>query len=131
MSGLNTLFVRVRVMSCPGCVLSGLCLSGLCPCPGYVRVRVMSVSGLCLCPGYVLSGLCLSGLCPVRFVSVQVPSCPGCVCPGCVVAPYFFNRSFLSSLSNPLIGSAMIVLLEGYLGYKNLHGQSYFLHDFV
>ena len=86
-SGLNTLFVRVRVMSCPGCVLSGLCLSGLCPCPGYVRVRVMSVSGLCLCPGYVLSGLCLSGLCPVRVVSVRVVSCPGCVCPGCVVAP--------------------------------------------
>ena len=79
MSGLNTLFVRVRVMSCPGCVLSGLCLSGLCPCPGYVRVRVMSVSGLCLCPGYVLSGLCLSGLCPVRVVSVPVVSCPGCV----------------------------------------------------
>ena len=87
MSGLNTLLVHVRVMSCPGCVLSGLCLSGLCPCPGYVRVRVMSVSGLCLCPGYVLSGLCLSGLCPVRVVSVRVVSCPGCVCPGCVIAP--------------------------------------------
>ena len=88
MSGLNTLFVPVWVMSCPGYVLSGLCLSGLCPCPGYVCVRVMSVSGLCLCLGYVLSGLCLSGLCPVRVVSVQVMSCPGCVCPGCVVAPF-------------------------------------------
>ena len=87
-SGLNTPFVHVRVMSWPGCVLSGLSLSGLCPYSGYVRVRVMSVSGLCLCPGYVLSGLCLSGLCPVRVLSVRVVSCLGCVCPGCVVAPF-------------------------------------------
>ena len=55
MSGL----CLVRVVSCPGCV-----------CPGYVRVRVMSVSGLCLCPGYVC---------------VQVMSCLGCVCPGYVL----------------------------------------------
>ena len=43
---------------CPGSVLSGLCLSGLCLCPD-----------LCLCPGYVVSRLCLSGACPVRVVS--------------------------------------------------------------
>merc|ERR1711942_106189 len=76
-SGLNTLFVRVRVMSCPGCVLSGLCLSGVCLCPGYVCVRVMSVSGLCLCPGYVC---------------VRVMSCPGCVCPGCVLSGLCLSR---------------------------------------
>ena len=89
-SGLNTLSVRVRVVS-----LSGLrpvrvtSLSGLCPCPGYVPVRVVSVR-VASCPGYVLSGLCpvqvtslsglclsglcLSGLCPVRVVSVRVVS---------------------------------------------------------
>ena len=86
-SGLNTLSVRVRVVS----------LSGLCP------VRVMSLSGLCPCPGCVCPGCVLSRLrpvqvvsCPgyvpvrvvsVRVVSVRVASCPGCVCPGYVVAP--------------------------------------------
>ena len=43
----------------------------VCPCPGCVRVQVVSMSGLR----------------PVRVVSVRVVSCPGCVCPGCVVAP--------------------------------------------
>ena len=54
--------------------------------PGYVPVRVMSLSRLCLsrlcpvqvtsCPGCVLSGLrpCLGCV------------CPGCVCPGCVLS---------------------------------------------
>ena len=86
-SGLNTLSVRVRVVS----------VSGLRP------VRVMSLSGLCPCLGCVCPGCVLSGLCPVRVVScpgyvpvrvvsvrvvsVRVVSCPGCVCPGCVVAP--------------------------------------------
>ena len=87
-SGLNTLSVRVRVVS----------LSGLCP------VRVMFLSGLCPCPGCVCPGCVLSRLrpvqvvsCPgyvpvrvvsVRVVSVRVASCPGCVCPGYVVAPF-------------------------------------------
>ena len=46
-------------MSCPGYVLSGLCLSGLCLCPGYVCVQVISMSGLCLCPGCVCPGYAL------------------------------------------------------------------------
>ena len=117
-SGLNTLFVRVRVMSCPGCVLSGLCLSGLCLCPGYVRVRVMSVSGLCLCPGYVLSGLCLSGLCPVQVVSVRVPSCPGCVCPGCVVAPRKVVISQVQASVRPKNSCALKRLITCMIGKK-------------
>ena len=65
-SGLNTLSVRVRVVSLSGLrPVRVMSLSGLCPCPGYVPVRVVSV----------------------RVVSVRVVSCPGCVCPGCVVAP--------------------------------------------
>ena len=91
-SGLNTLSVRVRVVS----------LSGLCP------VRVMSLSGLCPCPGCVCPGCVLSRLrpvrvvsCPgyvpvrvvsVRVVSVRVASCPGCVCPGYVVAPIMARK---------------------------------------
>ena len=86
-SGLNTLFVRVRVVS-----LSGLCpvrvvyLSGLCPCPGCVcpvcvlsRLRPVRVVS---CPGYAPVRVV-----SVRVVSVRVASCPGCVCPGYVVAP--------------------------------------------
>ena len=109
MSGLNTLGVTVRVVS-----VSRLCLSGLCYCPGYVSVRVVSVrvmscpgcvtvrvllcpvcvmSGLRYCPGYVtvrvvsVSGLCRVRVKSVRVVSVRVVCCPGCVCPGYVVAP--------------------------------------------
>ena len=92
-SGLNTLLVRVRVVS----------LSGLCP------VRVVSLSGLCPCPGCVCPGCVLSRLrpvwivsCPgyvpvqvvsVRDVSVRVASCPGCVCPGCVLAPNLDHKA--------------------------------------
>ena len=76
-SGLNTLFVRVRVVS-----LSGLCpvrvvyLSGLCPCPG------------CVCPVCVLSRLrpvrvvSCPGYAPVRVVSVRVVSVRVASCPG-------------------------------------------------
>ena len=83
-SGLNTLSVRVRVVS----------LSGLRP------VRVTSLSGLCPCPGCVCPGCVLSRLRPVRVVScpgyvpvwvvsvlvmsVWVVSCPGCSIIDCI-----------------------------------------------
>ena len=76
MSGL----CLVQVESCTGCVCPGyvhvrvMVMSGLCPCPSYVRV--MS------CPGCVCPGCALSGLCPARVVSFQ-----GMCCPGCVLAP--------------------------------------------
>ena len=86
---VNTLSVRVRVVSLSGlCPVRGMSLSGLCPCLG------------CVCPGCVLSRLrpvqALS--CPdyvpiqvlsVRVVSVRVASCPGCVCPGYIVASVY------------------------------------------
>ena len=120
MSGLCLVWVG----SCPGCV-----------CQGYVRVRVMSVSGLCPCPGYVcVQVMSVSGLCPVRVVAVRGMSCPGCVCPGCVLAPImvvnptkmvmFFNTQPNNSIksytggrcSHVLILDQMIVLDSTQLG---------------
>ena len=85
-SGLNTLSVRVRVVS--------LVVS----CLGWVPVQVMSLSGLCLsrlrpvwvmsCPGCVLSRL---HPCPGCV-------CPGCVCPGCILSGFCLFRLCASTI---------------------------------
>ena len=73
-SGLDTLYVRVRVVS-----LSGLRLSRLCPVQGIswpccVLSRLRPSPGCvypgCVCPVCALSALCLSRLCPSTYASL-------------------------------------------------------------
>ena len=73
-SGLNTLSVRVRVLSLPGsCPFWVVSLSGLCHCPVMsVQVASCPITYYLGCaPARVLS-------CP-GYVPVRVVSCPDCV----------------------------------------------------